>query len=145
MTTAPENRGGANGGPQYNPANVNGLGGNGQSGEASGFKYGMNKTINDQRQMGNAAVASTANVRSASAIDVPQGAPQEPVTELFAASQRPNEDIMAGNRLGPGPGPEALMMQNAAGKLSDVLAKMIPYDTTGEIIILYQDALAKGN
>jgi len=29
--------------------------------------------------------------------------------------------------------------------LSDTLAKMIPFDTTGEIIILYQDALARGN
>jgi hypothetical protein len=54
---------------------------------------------------------------------------------------------MTGNRLGPGAGPEVLGMQSqfAQVKLSDTLAKMIPYDTTGEIIILYQDALAKGN
>jgi len=74
-------------------------------------------------------------------------APQESITPLFAPSQRPGEDIMTGNRLGPGAGPEVLGMQSqfAQVKLSDTLAKMIPYDTTGEIIILYQDALARGN
>jgi hypothetical protein len=76
-----------------------------------------------------------------------QAAPQEQVTPLFAPSQRPGEDIMTGNRLGPGAGPEILGMQSqfAQVKLSDTLAKMIPFDTTGEIIILYQDALARGN
>lgn len=53
MTTAPiENRGGANGGPQYNPANVNGQGGNGQSGQANpgytGFPYGQNGQLEAQ-------------------------------------------------------------------------------------------------
>jgi hypothetical protein len=38
-----------------------------------------------------------------------------------------------------------LQSQFAQAKLSDTLAKMIPYDTTGEIIILYQNALARGN
>ena len=84
----------------------------------------------------------TGEVRAAA-----MSAPQESITPLFAPSQRPNEDIMTGNRLGPGAGPEVLGMQSqfAQVKLSDTLAKMIPYDTTGEIIILYQDALAKGN
>jgi hypothetical protein len=30
-------------------------------------------------------------------------------------------------------------------KLSDALAKMLPFDTTGEVAILYQEALARGN
>ena len=55
---SPETRGGANGGPQYNPANVNGAGGNGTSGDYSGFTYGQNKTINENRETGNAAIAS---------------------------------------------------------------------------------------
>ncbi len=46
--------------------------------------------------------------------------PLTPVTPLFAPSQRPDE-------------------------LSDVLAEMIPYDTTGEIQYLYQNALSRGN
>jgi hypothetical protein len=30
-------------------------------------------------------------------------------------------------------------------KLSDTLAQMLPFDTTGEVAILYQNALARGN
>jgi hypothetical protein len=37
------------------------------------------------------------------------------------------------------------MMAKSSEKLSDILVKMIPYDTTGEITILYQNALARGN
>lgn len=95
MTTAPENRGGANGGPQYNPANVNGRGGNGQSGKASGFKYGMNKTIDDQRKMGNAAVASTGGAATP--------APQlPPVTPITAPSELPDQSVMDGAPIGDG-------------------------------------------
>jgi hypothetical protein len=36
------------------------------------------------------------------------------------------------------------MMRPAVEKLSDVLAKMIPYDETGEIAILYQRAASRG-
>ena len=50
--------GGPNGGPQYNPANVNLLGGNGTNGDYSGFAYGQNKTLNESRVAGNAAVSS---------------------------------------------------------------------------------------
>jgi hypothetical protein len=39
------------------------------------------------------------------------------------------------------------MMQSQFGnrRLSDILAEMIPFDNTGEIAILYQDALSRGN
>jgi hypothetical protein len=38
-----------------------------------------------------------------------------------------------------------MMQQGMAGtRLSDTLAKMLPYDTTGEIGILYQQAAARG-
>jgi hypothetical protein len=71
---------------------------------------------------------------------------QEPVTPLFAPSQRPGEPVTSGIDLGEGPGSSALMMQSqfAQKKLSDVLAEMIPYDTTGEIQYLYQNALSRG-
>jgi hypothetical protein len=73
-------------------------------------------------------------------------ATQAPVTPLFAPSQRPDEPITSGIDLGEGPGSSALMMQSkfADRKLSDVLAEMIPYDTTGEIQYLYQNALSRG-
>jgi hypothetical protein len=72
--------------------------------------------------------------------------PLTPVTPLFAPSQRPEEPITTGIPLGDGAGAEALMMQQgmAGTKLSDTLAKMLPYDTTGEIGILYQQAAARG-
>lgn len=64
---------------------------------------------------------------------------------LYAPSQRPGEPITAGIDLGAGPGSNALGMGKPVVKLSDTLAKMLPYDTTGEIGILYQQALARGD
>jgi hypothetical protein len=75
-----------------------------------------------------------------------RAAAMSPVTGLFDPSSRPEEDVMYGNKMGPGAGPEALMMKSAFAqtKLSDTLAEMLPYDQTGEIGILYQQALARG-
>ena len=72
--------------------------------------------------------------------------PLTPVTPLFAPTQKPSEPITAGIAMGDGPGSEALMMQSqfANRKLSDILAEMIPYDTTGEVQYLYQNALSRG-
>ena len=78
----------------------------------------------------------------------PAGAPSvAPVTELFAPTTRPEEPITAGIDMGAGPGSEILAMQSPLSqrKLSDILAEMIPYDNTGEVAILYQQALTRGN
>ena len=69
---------------------------------------------------------------------------ETPVTPLFAPSERPEEPITNGIDMGPGAGSSALMMAKSNEKLSDTLAKMIPYDTSGEVAILYQQALARG-
>ena len=70
---------------------------------------------------------------------------QAPVTPLFAPSERPDEPVTTGIAMGDGAGPEALTMQSQfSEKLSNVLANMIPYDDTGEIEILYQQALSRG-
>jgi hypothetical protein len=63
---------------------------------------------------------------------------------LYDPTQRPNEPITAGIDRGAGPGSNALMMAKSTEKLSDTLAKMLPYDTTGEVGILYQNALSRG-
>lgn len=70
-----------------------------------------------------------------------------PVTPLFAPTQKPAEPVTTGVPVGEGAGSEALMMQSqfAQRKLSDILAEMIPFDNTGEVAILYQDALSRGN
>ncbi len=72
--------------------------------------------------------------------------PLTPVTPLFAPSERRDEPVTAGVAIGEGPGPEALMMQSkfAQRKLSDILADMIPYDDTGDVAILYQQVIARG-
>jgi hypothetical protein len=85
--------------------------------------------------------------KTADAVSGPTGRLRQseaPVTELYAPSQRPDEPITAGIDIGEGPGSSALMMQPVTEKLSDVLAKMIPYDQTGEIAILYQRAASRG-
>jgi len=70
----------------------------------------------------------------------------QPVTPIFSESQNKTQDIMTGAPMGPGAGPEALMMQSkfAGRKTSDILVDLIPYDETGEITILYQQALSRG-
>lgn len=92
-----------------------------------------------------APLAKTGDVTPSQAPNVSM--PQGEITPLFAPSQRPNEPVTAGVDVGAGPGSSALMMQSqlANRKMSDILAEMIPYDTTGEIQYLYQNALSRGN
>jgi len=82
------------------------------------------------------AGASTSPKPSAKATPVADMAPPkpEPLVGMFAPTQRPEEDIMT--MAGP-PKP-------AEGKLSDTLAALLPYDQTGEISVLYQMALSRG-
>lgn len=65
---------------------------------------------------------------------------------LYDSTTMPERDVMYGNKMGPGAGPEALSMQSAFAtqKLSDTLAQMLPYDQTGEVAVLYQRALSRG-
>jgi hypothetical protein len=94
-----------------------------------------------------APLARTADVRPAPASEVKQAATSMgEVTPLFAPSSRPTEPVTAGIDMGAGAGSDALMMQSkfAQQKISDALAQMLPYDQTGEIGILYQQALARG-
>ena len=65
---------------------------------------------------------------------------------LYDKTTRPNEPITSGIDMGAGPGSSALMMKSqfAQDKLSNTLSQMLPYDQTGEIGILYQQALARG-
>jgi hypothetical protein len=77
---------------------------------------------------------------------VPAGGMPAPTgVGLFDPSQRPGEEVTTGVDVGPGAGSSALMMGKSVEKLSDVLVKMLPFDTDGSIAILYQDALARGN
>ena len=93
-----------------------------------------------------APLARTPNTRPAPASEIKQAATMGEVTPLFAPSSRPTEPVTAGVDVGAGAGANALMMKSlySNNKVSDALAQMLPYDTTGEIGILYQQALARG-
>ena len=66
------------------------------------------------------------------------------VVPLGAPSQRPQEPITTGIDIGAGDGSVVLGLQPPVTKISDTLAKLIPYDSTGEAAILYQQFAAKG-
>ena len=93
-----------------------------------------------------APLATTPDVRPTSRSEMGMAPSQmQPVTPLYAPSQRPDEPITAGIAMGPGPGPEIMGGTPIRIKTSDTLAKLLPFDDTGEIAILYQEALARGN
>ena len=107
--------------------------------------YGDRKAM--QEQIAGAPTARTPDVRGLPTGQVQaaaQAAPQPPITELYAPTQRPNEPITSGVAVGPGPGPEVMGYNGQSEKLSDILSQMLPYDTDGEIAILYQQAVSRG-
>jgi hypothetical protein len=103
---------------------------------------------------GGAPIASTPDVRGATNTQMRQAAArgqgqqaqqsQGKQVGLYDPSQKPDEPITAGINRGAGPGSEALVGNMPTGKLSDTLAVLLPYDQTGEITVLYQNALARG-
>jgi len=107
--------------------------------------YGDRKAM--QEQIAGAPTARTPDVRGLPTGQVQaaaQAAQQPPVTELYAPTERPNEPITSGVAVGPGPGPEVMGYATQSEKLSDILSQMLPYDTDGEIAILYQQAVSRG-
>ena len=147
MTKPGENRGGANGGPQYNPANISNTGGAGGSGKQA-LRY-----IPDMKSLGSTGTETMAQQK---AVPMNKVEPVEnaalnkfmsatPPTQLYSRSERINEPITSGINPGAGVGANALMMSKSVVKTSDTLAAMIPFDNTGEIAILYQEFLARGD
>jgi hypothetical protein len=104
-----ENRGGMRPtAPQNNPANVSGTGGAGQNGNYTGFAYGENKEINQNRIEGNQAVSSVKASTPAPEGPAYGGMNFPQLGTLMDPSTRPEEPITAGVDFGPGPGLEAL-------------------------------------
>jgi hypothetical protein len=91
-----------------------------------------------------AKLASTPDQRPMPAAEV-RDAAMSPVTELFAPTTQPNTPVTAGIDMGAGVGSNALMMAKSVERTSDILAKMLPFDTDGTIAILYQQAVARGD
>jgi hypothetical protein len=104
-----ENRGGMRPtAPQNNPANVSGTGGAGQSGNYTGFAYGQNQQVNNQRIEGNQAVSSVKASTPAPEGPAYGGMNFPQLGTLMDPTTRPEEPITAGVDFGPGPGSESL-------------------------------------
>lgn len=110
MAGMPGRSGGANGGPQYSPMNINPMGGNGQNGmntDYTGFGYGQNKALNQSRVQGNQAVQSiSANMPSSEAMYGGINMPQ--LGTLLDPTTNPAEPISAGVDFGKGVDSSAL-------------------------------------
>jgi hypothetical protein len=88
--------GGANGGPQYNPANISATGGDGQSGTQparyiSGMAYGEGQATMQQQQGAAMAGPSTASAPSAPSLAALTQGPA--ITPLNAPTQFPDKPI----------------------------------------------------
>ena len=90
-----------------------------------------------------APLSRTPDQRPMPAAEV-RDAAMAPVTGLYDTTSRPNEPVTSGVAVGPGPGPEVMGYAGNSEKLSDILSQMLPYDTDGEIAILYQQAVSRG-
>ena len=86
-----------------------------------------------------APLASTPDVRPTSRSEMGMAPSQQEIVPLFAPTQRP-EDSLEGSIARPRV--EFAVQQT---KTSDALAQLLPFDNTGEITILYQEALARGD
>ena len=106
---------------------------------------GYGEGVETQALKSGAPLGTTPDVKGQAPSKFREDLMQASVTPLNAPTQRPGEPITAGIDMGPGPGSSVLMMQKNTVKLSDSLAAMLPYDTTGEIAVLYQEALSQGN
>jgi len=108
MTQPVENRGGDRPtAPQNNPANINPMGGDGQSGKNySGFPYGVNKQIKEQK-----AGAKLASTPTPKAPPAPTGNPLDAMMGSFTpldAEYEGDLPISDGVAIGRGRGEEAL-------------------------------------
>lgn len=106
---------------QNNPANINLLGGNGQSGKGSqaakyipGMGYGQGKALMQQQQ--GATMAGPTPIAKPT---MNLAMPMADATPLTAPSQFPDEDITTGAAIGTTPGPESLMMPNQQQESND--------------------------
>lgn len=120
-----ENRGGMRpNAPQNNPANINPLGGNGQSGNGTqapkyipGMGYGQGQATMQQQE--GAPMAGPTPTPRAAAPRVASATPMTDVRTLGAPSDFPDEDITTGAAIGTTPGPETLMMPQEQEVVND--------------------------
>lgn len=107
---------------------------------APGGKYGERKAAMEQQ-----SAAPMAGSQAPNKISMPAPRPaMGPIVPLTAPTQRPDEPITAGSPFGPGAGPEALVTNGQAAKVSDVIAKIVDYDATGQLNEIYDYLITRG-
>jgi hypothetical protein len=133
--------------PQNNPMNINGRGGNGQSGTqaakyVSGLPYGEGQELMQTQQ--SAPLAAAPSIEQS---NMPSGlaSAAASIIPLSAPSQRPDEAITFGANVGIGPGLSSLGLPSVTEKtVAQILSEVAQYDTTGEVRALYERALLGG-
>jgi len=97
--------GGANGGPQYNPANISATGGAGQSGKNTQPK----RYMPGMKSLGSTGVATMAQEGGADLYAAPETPTSQPRDfSLTSPTNNPSEPLTAGVDTGPGVGSSAL-------------------------------------
>jgi hypothetical protein len=119
--------------PQNNPMNVNGRGGNGQSGTQAAkyvpdLPYGEGQALMETQRSAPLAAASGIE-QSNTPSGLASAAASQPVVGIAEKSLNRDEPVTAGYDGGPGPGSEALgLMGNKLNEMKDVqlLSKYAP-------------------
>jgi hypothetical protein len=133
MTGQPGRSGGANGGPQYNPANISATGGNGQSGQPkrymSGLPYGSGGNMEQQGGARMAQAPSPTDGPATGGIAELQGL-LEGLTPIDAPPSDPTVPVSTGVEVGRGEGEAALPAPYRADQRSienlDLIKKYLP-------------------
>ena len=102
-----------------------------------GGKYGESKALMDAQTAAPMAASRQPSMPQ-------QSAGLSPLTLLTAPTERPNEPPTAGMSFGPGPGLEAVGIVQQNQNLSSVLAKIAPYDKTGQVTELMNYLTSRG-
>jgi hypothetical protein len=136
--------------PQNNPMNISATGGNGQNATATqAAQYipqqqwgGASELMGIQQS---APMAAAPEIESSGMAMPSEQAAAPSLVPLNAPSQRPDEPITFGSMAGPGPGPESLGLNYATEKpVSQILFELAPYDPTGEVQAMAEQALLSG-
>lgn len=114
--------------PQNNPANINPMGGDGQSGRQParyipGLPYGEGQATMDQQTAAPMAAQPRPRVTE---VDMPVG--------LFEPTTRPNDPITDGINMLP---PNVGGVFNRQPTIPSILQKVSQYDPTGEVELMY--------
>jgi hypothetical protein len=127
-----ENRGGPNGGPQYNPANISAAGGAGQSGKQpsryiSGMPYGQGQQLMQQQK---SAPMSAPKVQSG-AMNAPMSAgPMDKLRTLLDDTTNPSEPQSTGIDFGRGSDssvmPQNLVSDSRPLENQEIVKKYLP-------------------